>query len=102
MTTAPGIVSIEDAEVELARIFYGVIYGDDFELQLMGAVRHALGQGVQPQEQQAEAEDGHQKNTRRDQHQPITAISAGDEGWQMMRGGGVQFGPGGHGVLLLA
>lgn len=37
MTTAPGIVSIEDAEVELARIFYGVIYGDDFELRGMVA-----------------------------------------------------------------
>ena len=36
---------------------------DDLELELLRLVRHALGQGVQPQKQEADRQHGETRNT---------------------------------------
>jgi hypothetical protein len=62
-------------------------YGDDLELQFVGLVRHALGQGVQPQEQEADRQHGDHQKHRHDHHEDIGLAGRGDERWQVMRGG---------------
>ena len=45
--------------------------GYDLELQLLGLVRHALGQGVQPQEKNANAQDNGDQKQPHDNHERI-------------------------------
>ena len=56
----------------------------DLELQLLRAVRHALGQGVQPQEQHAHAEDRNQQKNRHDNHKAIGLSGGSDEARKRM------------------
>src|SRR5215510_16237277 len=64
--------------------------GDNLELQLVGSMRHALWQGMQPKEQNAEHQDGEPQDDGHDDHEPVCVTCGGDERRQMMGGSGVK------------
>src|SRR5262249_3542141 len=58
--------------------------GDDLELYLTGLVRHSLGHRMQPEEQDAEHENGKYKNKTHDDHEHVCLTGSGDEGRKMV------------------
>src|SRR5262245_60673545 len=64
--------------------------GDNLELQLVGSMRHALWQGMQPKEQNAEHQDGEPQDDGHDDHEHVRLTRGGDERRQMMGGSGVK------------
>jgi hypothetical protein len=64
--------------------------GDNLELQLMGSMRHSLGQGMQPEEQNAEHENRERQDDAHYDHEPICFTRSGDERRQMVGGSGVK------------
>ena len=65
-------------------------HGDDLELQLMGLVCYALGQGVQAQEQEADRQNGEDQEHGHHHHKDVGLAGRGDERRQMMGCGRVQ------------
>jgi hypothetical protein len=53
-------------------------------------VRHALGQGVQAEEQQANRQHGEDQNDGHHRHEDVGLARAGDERRQIMGGSGVK------------
>ena len=58
---------------------------DDFHLKLLGLVRHALGQAVQPQEQDTDRQDGDDQEHGHHGHEDVRFARGGDERRQLMR-----------------
>ena len=67
-------------------------HGHDLELQLLALVGDPLGQRVQPQEDRAYGQHGHEKHQRHDDHQDVRIALARDEERQRVRRGGVKVG----------
>src|SRR5262249_53549583 len=59
-------------------------HGDDLELQLVAPVRDALGQGVQSEEQDTDAQNGAEENHGHDHHEHVGLAGGGDERRQMV------------------
>ena len=59
-------------------------HGDDLELQLVPAMGHALGQGVDAQEQQAEGDDGDKQENAGAQEHGIGPVRTWQEEGQVM------------------
>ena len=57
---------------------------DDLGLHLVGLVREVFGQGVQAEEEDAEADHGSQQNDRRHHHQHVGVARRRDEHRQML------------------
>jgi hypothetical protein len=71
---------------------------NDLELELVAAVGHALGQAVQPKEQDAERHDRNQEKHGRDDHENVSLAGRRNEDRQMMVCNRVNFGS--HGPVL--
>src|SRR5262245_6480354 len=63
---------------------------DKLELQLVGLMRHALGQGMQPKEQNAEHQYAERQDDGHDDHKHVGFTRGGDERRQMVGGSGVK------------
>src|SRR5262245_25800956 len=64
--------------------------GDNLELQLVGSMRHALWQRMQPKKQNAEHQDGESQDDSHDDHEHVCLTGGSDERRQMMGGSGVK------------
>jgi hypothetical protein len=53
-------------------------------------MRHSLGQGMKPKEENAEHQDGERQDDGHDDHEHVCFTGRGDEGWQIVRGNGVK------------
>jgi hypothetical protein len=74
-------------------------HGNNLELQLVPAVRDPLGQGVQPQEKNAEPDNGDYQNNAHDNHEHVCFTWSSDERWLMVRSSGMKFS---HATCLLS